>query len=98
MPSRKTEPLVRPNRKAAHPTARLNPLSENDGLVSRISLRAYELFLARGGHHGRDLDDWLEAEREVRQEVRQDDQMRTEPAEVALRVDSARESRTAEAV
>ena len=28
-----------------------------------VARRAYELFLARGGEHGRDMDDWLEAER-----------------------------------
>ena len=32
----------------------------------RISQRAYELYLARGGSDGRDWDDWLEAERELR--------------------------------
>ena len=31
----------------------------------RIAARAYELYLERGGSHGRDTDDWLEAEREV---------------------------------
>jgi hypothetical protein len=30
-----------------------------------IARRAYELFLERGGEHGRDLDDWLRAEREL---------------------------------
>ena len=29
--------------------------------------RAYELYLARGGVDGRDLDDWLTAERELRE-------------------------------
>ncbi|MFL5318601.1 MAG: DUF2934 domain-containing protein [Myxococcaceae bacterium] len=28
--------------------------------------RAYELFLARGSQHGHDVEDWLQAEREVR--------------------------------
>ena len=28
--------------------------------------RAYELYLARGGEDGRDLEDWLTAERELR--------------------------------
>lgn len=32
----------------------------------QISRRAYELFLSRGGQHGRDLDDWLQAEAELR--------------------------------
>lgn len=31
----------------------------------RIALRAYELFLARGGGEGRDLEDWLGAEAEL---------------------------------
>lgn len=31
-----------------------------------IALRAYELFERRGREHGRDLDDWLQAERELR--------------------------------
>ena len=30
-----------------------------------IARRAYELYLARGREHGRDLDDWLAAEREL---------------------------------
>jgi Protein of unknown function (DUF2934) len=31
----------------------------------RIALRAYELYLARGGADGGDFDDWLAAEREL---------------------------------
>jgi hypothetical protein len=31
----------------------------------RISARAYELYLARGGTDGQDWDDWLAAEREL---------------------------------
>ena len=30
-----------------------------------IAKRAYELFLERGGTHGRDWDDWLSAERQL---------------------------------
>jgi hypothetical protein len=30
--------------------------------------RAYHKFLARGGQHGSDLDDWLAAEREMTEE------------------------------
>ena len=41
-------------------------VAANGGAITdRVALRAYELFLARGGEHGRDIDDWLEAEREV---------------------------------
>lgn len=31
-----------------------------------IRLRAYQRYLERGGGHGMDFDDWLEAERELR--------------------------------
>lgn len=31
-----------------------------------IRLRAYHRFLARGGDHGADFEDWLEAERELK--------------------------------
>lgn len=31
-----------------------------------IAKRAYEIFLARGASHGSDLEDWLQAERELR--------------------------------
>ena len=30
-----------------------------------IARRAFELYCARGGQHGLDLDDWLRAEREL---------------------------------
>jgi hypothetical protein len=31
----------------------------------RIAERAYQLFIDRGANDGRDLDDWLEAERQL---------------------------------
>ncbi len=34
-------------------------------LGSRIAHRAYELYLQRGQEHGHDLEDWLEAERQI---------------------------------
>lgn len=33
-----------------------------------IRLRAYHLYLARGAGHGMDFDDWVEAEKELRQQ------------------------------
>ena len=33
--------------------------------ADRVALRAYELYLARGGSDGQDFDDWLAAEREL---------------------------------
>ncbi len=32
---------------------------------TRVRTRAYYLYLARGAAHGHDLDDWLQAEREL---------------------------------
>lgn len=37
----------------------------SDSLQKRIAERSYELFLARGGHHGYHLQDWLKAEQEM---------------------------------
>ena len=31
-----------------------------------IARRAYELYLARSGEHGHDVEDWLQAEQELR--------------------------------
>jgi outer membrane protein TolC len=40
-----------------------------------IALRAFELYQQRGAYDGRDLDDWLEAERQLREQQR--DQLAT---------------------
>jgi len=37
-----------------------------------IARRAYELFAGRGGEHGRDLEDWLQAESDLLQVCRHD--------------------------
>jgi hypothetical protein len=36
-----------------------------------ITRRAYERFQMRGGEHGRDQEDWLEAERELNQDTQE---------------------------
>ena len=38
----------------------------------RVSQRAYELFLARGGVDGQDFDEWLTAERELTNDCQDD--------------------------
>ena len=40
--------------------------TSSDANRERIAARAYELYLARGGGDGMDMEDWLAAEREVR--------------------------------
>ena len=41
------------------------PVKRNPTLED-VARRAYELFLARGAQHGADVNDWLAAERELR--------------------------------
>ena len=52
----------------------LNPLpadiTAREAMTQRIAEKAYEIYERRGAGHGRDLDDWLEAERIVREEMR----------------------------
>jgi hypothetical protein len=36
---------------------------------ARVARRAYEFFERRGADHGHDVEDWLEAEREVKEEM-----------------------------
>jgi Protein of unknown function (DUF2934) len=42
-----------------------DPDPDRGGSRERIAARAYELYLQRGGAHGRETEDWLEAEREI---------------------------------
>jgi len=70
MAKKNTEPGARtPRRRAAgaaalpgavHDAARRTPSHDE------IAVAAYGRYLSRGGGHGRDFDDWLEAERELR--------------------------------
>jgi hypothetical protein len=55
------------------PTAESNVLAENQSAVvpdHDIAHRAYELYCERGCQDGHDIDDWLQAERELRDSVR----------------------------
>ncbi len=35
-------------------------------LKDEVACRAHELYLRRGGEHGKDVEDWLKAEKELR--------------------------------
>jgi hypothetical protein len=37
-----------------------------------IELRAYEIYLKRGGENGRELEDWLTAEKELAESLQMD--------------------------
>jgi len=39
-------------------------------LLKEIEKEAYELYLKRGGKHGSDLNDWLEAEKIVKKQYK----------------------------
>ena len=41
-------------------------LEEMESIAGKIRVRAYELFLTRGASPGFELDDWLQAEREIK--------------------------------
>jgi hypothetical protein len=41
------------------------PNSTSTDRTDRIAQRAYQRFQERGGEHGRDQEDWFEAEREL---------------------------------
>ena len=64
-----------------------------DAITEEIARRAYELFCARGCEHGHDVDDWLQAEKELLAAVtrltRDDSPTTTDsnlrPADVAVR-------------
>jgi len=62
MPKQKKQP------KAVNPT----PVEKTNVTLptqQEIAIRAHEIYQARGGAHGCDLDDWLQAERELRAEA-----------------------------
>jgi hypothetical protein len=46
--------------------ARKSPLTED------IERRAYDIYLRRGGADGNDVDDWLQAERQVLEELKKE--------------------------
>lgn len=58
---------------SATPRARRTRASRTAAAVEptqeAIAQRAYEIYTRRGGTHGADLDDWLEAERQLREEL-----------------------------
>ena len=43
----------------------------SESRISRIAKRAHEIYEARGGEHGKAIEDWLQAEREIDEEMEQ---------------------------
>jgi hypothetical protein len=60
-PTRKTEHDHRDTLDQA-PGAGVQP---SESRMNRIARRAHEIYEARGGRHGKAMEDWLQAEREI---------------------------------
>ncbi len=52
--------------KPARQSKKSNGAAEPFNDADAVARRAYEIYQRRGGNHGADLDDWLEAERELK--------------------------------
>lgn len=48
----------------------VNPSAADSLHFEEIRIRAYEIYMERGGQPGNDLEDWLQAERELEPKVR----------------------------
>jgi len=52
-----------------HPALPVPEQELRDQRLERIAARAFELYEARGGEHGQDVADWLQAEQEIDDEI-----------------------------
>jgi Protein of unknown function (DUF2934) len=52
--------------KTARTPKKSNGAADDMNNPDAVARRAYEIYQSRGGNHGADLDDWLEAERQLR--------------------------------
>jgi hypothetical protein len=55
--------------KASSPVVRKSQTSSANPTTEEIALRAYHIYLERGGAPGNALDDWTRAERELSEEI-----------------------------
>jgi len=63
--ARKTSPESQQPSETGISGAAPSAVADPDIYRDRVAMRAYELYLARGGTDGADFDDWLAAEREI---------------------------------
>ncbi len=54
-----SRPIEKSSARSAPQTAEGHPTCEE------IELRAHQIYVKRGGAHGQDVEDWLQAEREL---------------------------------
>jgi hypothetical protein len=64
---KKTSKVAAPKRASAKAAAASSASASQDAGLSYdlVKARAYELYVSRGGEHGRDQDDWFRAEQEI---------------------------------
>jgi Protein of unknown function (DUF2934) len=67
MPTAKTARAKNINKAEAGETLDDQTLGLNEPAREEIERRAYELYLRRGEVHGYEQDDWLQAERELKE-------------------------------
>ena len=67
MPKKSSKPASTPStaRKARTRPTPVTPVAAPYVPAEEIARRAYELFVQHGAEHGRDLEHWLRAEREL---------------------------------
>lgn len=69
--SLREERMKRENRKEGKPEVNgVVPGNDDLSVQRRIAMRAYELYLHRGGTNGHAEEDWLQAEREILEKER----------------------------
>jgi hypothetical protein len=61
--SKSSKKKSKPSAQAPRPAA---PAARREPTYEQIRQRAYEIYVRRGGAPGRDIDDWIAAERELR--------------------------------
>ena len=68
-----------------------------ESMKEMIEKRAYVLFLKRGGIHGYHMQDWVQAEKEIRAEVGAGKKAETKPVVSAPKAEPPKEVKTAPA-
>ncbi|MBI2765518.1 MAG: DUF2934 domain-containing protein [Chloroflexi bacterium] len=63
-----TTPTTQPARAASASRVPEPPSGDHALAAERVAVRAYEPYCARGCEDGRDVEDWMDAERQLRDE------------------------------
>jgi hypothetical protein len=61
--------VIEPTGPASAPTTHAATPADAPRGRDEVAARAYEIYCGRGCEHGRDVDDWIEAERQLRNDA-----------------------------